>query len=73
MAQLEDIKKSISEMSTDDLIEMHRKIRGSRRTPKEKPKAVKDKASSLTKLVGKMSKEQAAALLEALGGDSDEG
>lgn len=71
MAQLEDIKKSISDMSTDDLIELHRKVRGSRRTPKEKPKAVKAKQSSLVKMVGKMSKEQAAALLEALGGDDE--
>ena len=70
---LEDLKKSITKMSTDELTAMILELRASRRTRKEKPAAKKAAAksdASLEKSITALSPAQRAKLLELLGDKS---
>jgi hypothetical protein len=72
---LEDLKKSISKMSTEELTAAILELRASRRTRKEKPaakkaavKAAVKATSSVEKLVAELSLEKRQKLLALLGG-----
>ena len=66
MATIEDLdSKPVSEMSTDEALELLRTIRLSRRTQKTSPR--KKKASKAKKKED-LTKAQAKALLDILGG-----
>lgn len=68
MADLEDLNnKPISEMTTDEAIELMRQIRLSRRTP-TKAKQTKQKQAQSKKQAPKVNADQAAELLKILGG-----
>lgn len=68
MATIEDLdQKSISELSTDEALELLRQIRLSRRTIKSSYKRPASKTKA-QKAPAKMSSEQAKKLLELLGG-----
>jgi topoisomerase IA-like protein len=72
MATIEDLpNKSISDMSTDEAIELLRQIRLSRRTMKAstaRKKASTAKVKKATEKATKLTPEQAKKLLEMLGG-----
>jgi len=72
MSQLKDLKKSISDMSTEELFELHRVIRSNRLAPISKQKAKKETKVNINlgKSMDKLSKSQKAALLALL---TDEG
>lgn len=70
---LEELKQSVSTMSETELRELLGSIRQSRRTIKAKPAVAKERKPTVSKsgadaLLGSLTKEQAAALLEILGG-----
>lgn len=64
---LEDLKKSITELPTDDLIELLRARRLVRRSPSDKPKKSTKKVDPFSNLTPEM-----AAKLLAMLGDSNE-
>lgn len=65
MADLDDLNyKSITDMDTDEALELLRQIRLSRRVPVKKSKTTNKKK----KAEPKISADQAAKLLELLGG-----
>jgi hypothetical protein len=72
---IEELVKSISQRTTEELLELKKEIRQGRRTAQEKKAARKTtaKKSSVDKLLGDLSPEDAKALLAALqaeeGGD----
>lgn len=68
--QLEDLKKSISEMSTEELFALVKQIRSSRKQPAKKATAAKkvDKFSSLLK---GLSKNEVDQLLKMIGGTNE--
>lgn len=72
MATIEDLpQKSISEMTTDEALELLRQVRLSRRTPKassQKHGKAKAAKAAKSKELPKVSAEQARKLLELLGG-----
>ena len=72
MATIEDLPtRSISEMSTDEAIELLRQIRLSRRTMKEstaRKKASTAKTKKASEKATKLNAAQAKKLLEMLGG-----
>ncbi len=53
MANLSDIKRSITEMTWDEQIALHEQIRVSRSTPKRPIKAAKKKEKGITKSIVK--------------------
>lgn len=71
---LDDLKKSVSDLSDDELQNLIRDIRVTRRTPVSKPKAASTIKSakpvsqdlSLATLMAGMTKEQAEVLLKQL-------
>ncbi len=68
---LEDLKTSISKMSTEELVSLILELRASRRARKEKPAAKKAAAksdASLDKAITALSPEQKRKLLELMGG-----
>lgn len=68
---LEDLKKSISKMSTEDLTGLILELRASRRVRKEKPaarRAATKSDASLDKAITALNSEQRRKLLELLGG-----
>jgi ribosomal protein L22 len=70
MANLKDLDhKSISEMSTDEALELLRQTRLSRRTPVKKVSNKKTKAKKKVVKSKQISKDQAAELLKLLGGN----
>lgn len=76
MADLSNLKKSISEMGNDELLERIKSIRANRRISKVKketkpkvekaPKQTKPKKSDVEEALSKMSKEDKLALIQAL-------
>lgn len=67
---LEDLKRSISKMPTEDLMGLILELRASRRSRKEKPAAKKAAAkteASLDKMIAGLSFEQKAKLAALLG------
>jgi len=69
MATIDSLSgKSISEKSTEELLEHLRQMRKRRRIPKQKPKASKKRKAPPKDTVNGMTKEQAEALLKKLGG-----
>jgi len=77
MADLESlVKRSISQMTDDELTERLREIRLARRTPAVPQKSKKQKGKSTTiisssSLIDKLSADQVAMLLEKLGGSTN--
>jgi len=71
MATIDDLNKSISDMTTEELHERIREIRLSRRTPKmkKKTKAKKEKPIDVKKAVDSLSGDLKKKLLEALEGE----
>jgi hypothetical protein len=70
MADLNNLDhKSISEMPTDEALELLRQIRLSRRTPVKKVSNKKTKAKKKVVKSKQISKDQAAELLKLLGGN----
>jgi hypothetical protein len=68
MADLTNLDyQSISEMSTDEAIEMLRQIRLSRRIPSTPPKSVIKKKAS--KAIPVLDADQAAEILKLIGGN----
>jgi hypothetical protein len=70
---LEDLKKSISKMPTEELMGLILELRASRRARKEKPAAKKAAAksdASLDKAITALNPEQRRKLLELLGDKS---
>jgi len=68
---LEDLKKSITKMSTEELTTMILELRTSRRTRKVKPAAKKAAVkadASLDKMIANLSPAQVQKLLKTLGG-----
>lgn len=68
---LENLKSSISKMSTEELMSLILELRSSRRIRKEKPAAKKAAAksdASLDKAITALNPEQKRKLLELLGG-----
>ena len=68
---LEDLKRSITKMSTEELMSLILELRASRRARKEKPAAKKAAAksdASLDKTIAALNPEQRRKLLELLGG-----
>jgi len=69
MTTIEDSKlKSISEMQTDEAIELLRQLRLSRRIPKKKQSKATVKKKAKAKAIPKLNAEQAKELLKLLGG-----
>lgn len=69
MSTIEDLQhKPISEMSTDEALELLRTIRLSRRTQKVSSKKKTSKKSTKAKKKDGLSKAQAKKLLELIGG-----
>ncbi len=67
MSAIDDLKKSISEMPDDELMDLIIGVRASRRIRKEKPtKKKKSSVIDMTKLVKNISPEVAKALLKQL-------
>jgi len=67
MASIEDLNHpSITEMQTDEAIELLRQIRLSRRIPVKKVRTISKK----TKQIPKVNSNQAAELLKILAGDN---
>lgn len=67
MATINDLNKSISDMTTEELHERIREIRLSRRTPKmKKTKAKKEKPIDVKKTVDSLSGDLKKELLNAL-------
>jgi len=67
MASIEDLNhSSITEMQTDEAIELLRQIRLSRRIPVKKVRTISKK----TKQIPKINSNQAAELLKILAGDN---
>lgn len=67
---LEDLKKSIIKMPTEDLMSLILELRASRRSRKEKPAAKKAAAkteASLDKMIAGLNPEQRAKLAALLG------
>jgi len=67
---LEDLKKSISKMPTEDLMSLILELRVSRRSRKEKPAAKKAAAkseASLDKMIAELNPVQRAKLAALLG------
>jgi len=71
MTTINDLAKSVSEMSDDELLERMRQLRGARRIPTAIPrgKSTKAKKTSGSKLISSLSPEQAAELLSMLEGN----
>lgn len=69
---IQDLKKSLSEMTDEELREMIKETRGKRTVKKEKPvskkKAKQEKFANFTFDVSKLSPEEAAAILNAMNG-----
>ncbi len=68
---LEDLKKSISKMATEELMSLIIELRASRRARKEKPAAKKSASKafeSMGKDIAALSQTQKQKLLELLGG-----
>lgn len=69
MAKIDDLKKSLSDMSDDELMEALKNVRSKRRTPaKKKTKKKKSQAINVKGLTKNMSADDIAKLLEELGG-----
>lgn len=69
MATIEDLDhKSISEMSTDEAIELLRNIRLSRRTQKKPAKKTSSKSTKVKKKANDLSPDQAKQLLKLITG-----
>ena len=68
MATIDDLKKSISEMKTDELFDLLRESRQNRRTNKRPKKASSSskKTLDLDGMLGKMSDEQKQHLIKEL-------
>ena len=67
--ELADLKKSISEMTDDELRSLLLEVRQNRRTSKHAPPATKAKSElSMDALMGALTPEQAAILLKKMGG-----
>jgi hypothetical protein len=70
MADLNDFENSISDMSDEELTELLREIRLSRRAPTKSTTTKKASKAKEPKIdVGGMSPEMAAKILEQLGGE----
>ena len=71
MANLDSLEyKSISDMSTDEAIELLRQIRLSRRTPKKKPSVKKTTSKTVAKKAVKgLDKASITDLLDMIGDD----
>ena len=69
MANLEDFKKSVSEMETEELHQLLHKIRASRRAPPTKKSKKKGSELSAKEQTGTMNKDEIALLLKTLGVD----
>ena len=71
MATINNLNKSISDMTTEELHERIREIRLSRRTPKarKQTKAKKEKPVDVKKTVDSLSGDLKRKLLEALEGE----
>jgi len=68
MTTIEDLNyKSISDMSSDEAIELLRQIRLSRRTPIKKPKKKLAKSKAKSKAIPNLTSEQAKKLLKMIG------
>lgn len=68
---LEDLKTSVSKMSTDELMKLILSLRASRRTHKVKPAAKKQEskaAESLDKMIAELNPDKMKKLIELLGG-----
>ena len=52
MATIDDLRKSITEMSDDELFKLHRDIRQSRRTPKKTTKGPTRKPKKTVDVIG---------------------
>lgn len=73
MATINDLKKSISEMESDELFGRLRELRQNRRTSKRPKKASttsKKKEINLDAMLGKMTPEQKLQLIAQLDGKS---
>ena len=69
MATIDDLKKSISELPTDELFGLLRESRQNRRTnkrPKKASSTSKKKEIDIEKMLGKMTNEQREQLIETL-------
>lgn len=75
MSTIEDIKRSISELTYEESIELVREIRSNRRdrsTKKKKRKSKKKKRKSRKKKIDELSAEDAKSILKMLGVDNHE-
>ena len=68
MATIEDLNKSITDMSVDEGIEHLRQLRLSRRIPVKKQSKATIKKKAKAKAIPKVNSEQAKDLLKLLGG-----
>jgi len=68
MATIDDLRKSITEMSDDELFNLHREVRQSRRTSKRvtKPTKKTKKEINMVEMVKGMSEEDRRQLLKEL-------
>tara|TARA_R100000655_G_C2956044_1_gene188080 strand:+ start:157 stop:399 length:243 start_codon:yes stop_codon:yes gene_type:complete len=79
MAKIDDLKKSVSDMTDEELMEALKTIRSNRRIPAKKAsgkrkttKKSKSKTINVEGLASGLSPEVAAALLKELEGGNDE-
>ena len=70
MATIDDLRKSITEMSDDELFNLHREVRQSRRTSKRvtKPAKKTKKEINVVEMVKGMSEEDRRKLISELEG-----
>jgi len=68
MTTIESLNKSITEMSSDEAIEILRQIRLSRRIPVKKQSSATIKKKAKAKAIPKVNPDQAKELLKLLGG-----
>ena len=69
MATINDLGRSLSDLSDDELFELHRKIRESRRTKKRSYKATsttKSKKQPIKAAINSMSQDEKDKLIEEL-------
>jgi len=72
MAKIDDLKKSLSEMSDDELMEALKEVRSKRRTPaRSKAKKKKSQTINVKGLTKGMSADDIQQLLLDLGGDNE--
>tara|TARA_R100000808_G_C2114077_1_gene127261 strand:- start:171 stop:383 length:213 start_codon:yes stop_codon:yes gene_type:complete len=69
MATIDNLKKSLSEMSDEELMEALKDVRSKRRTPAKAKSARKSKKINVKGLTKNMSADDVAKLLAELGGD----